>query len=121
MYVPNTRKIIFLYDVVFDNKKSSTLADTSQPYAKTMAMHPAVLYILCATSSKEKIGNIITIAQFEEGGLLSETRSDAEIEDKSGDKSNYNSIIPPLLSLEELNTLDSGNESDDESMSTEML
>ena len=41
-YVPSTRKIISSYDVVFDEKKSSALAYTSQPYAEVMAMHPDV-------------------------------------------------------------------------------
>ena len=34
--------------------------------------------------------------QFEEGGLLSETRDDAE----SSDKSDVNSIMPPLIGKE---------------------
>ena len=41
-------------------------------------------------------GNLITFAQFEEGGLLSETRDDAEI----GDKSDDDSIMSPLISKE---------------------
>ena len=63
-------------------------------------MRLSVSYIPCATSSKEQTGDIITSAQFEEGGLLSETREDAEIDDESGDKSNDNSIMLPLLILE---------------------
>ena len=86
-----------------------------------MAMHPSVSYIPFATSSKKQTGNIITFAQFEEGNLWSETCEDAESNDKSGDKSDDNSIMPPLLSLEESNVLDSRNESDDEPMSTKML
>ena len=42
-------------------------------------------YVLCATYSKEKTGGIITFAQFEEGGLLSETCEDAESDDEIGD------------------------------------
>ena len=38
VYVPRTSKIISSYDVVFDDIFSSTLAYTSQPYAKAMAM-----------------------------------------------------------------------------------
>ena len=48
------------------------------------------------------------------GGLLSETRDDAEI----GDESDDNSIIPPLVSKEEIDLMDSGDESEDEPMST---
>ena len=69
------------------------LAYTSQPYAEVMAMHPAVSHTPYATSSKEKTGNIITFTQFEEGGLLSENCDDAE----SGDKSDDDSIMPPLI------------------------
>ena len=46
-----------------------------------MAMRPAVTYTPYATSSKEQTGNVITFAQFEEEGLLSETRNDTEIDD----------------------------------------
>ena len=45
----------------------------SQPYPEAMAMRPSVSYIICATSSKEQTVDIITLAKFEEGGLLSET------------------------------------------------
>ena len=94
MYVTSTRKIIYPYDVVFDELFSSVLAYTSHPYSETMAVRPSVIYTPCATSSREKTGYIITFAQFEEGNLLSETRNDAE----SGDEYDDNSIIPPLLS-----------------------
>ena len=75
---------------------------------------------MCYISEGETV-NIITFAQFEEGNLLSGTLEDVESNDKSVDKSDENSIIPPLLSLEETNTLDSGDELDDEPMSTEVL
>ena len=55
--------------------------------------------------------------QFEEGDLLSETCDDAEC----GDKYNDDSIIPPLISEEEMDTMDSENESEDEPMPKEML
>ena len=55
--------------------------------------------------------------QFEEGNLISETCDDME----SGDKYNDNSIMPPLISEEEMDAMDSGYESEDEPMSTEML
>ena len=48
-------------------------------------------------------GNIITFAQFEEGDLLSETRYNAERDDKSDD----DSIMPPLLSKEDIDVVDS--------------
>ena len=46
-----------------------------------MDVCPSVTYTLYATSAKEKTGNIITSVQFEERGLLSETREDVEIGD----------------------------------------
>ena len=94
MYVPSTRKIIFSYDVVFDESFSSALAYTSQPYAEAMYMRPSGTYTTCDTSPREKTGNIIMFAQFEEGGLLSKNSNDAE----SGDESDDGSIMPPLLS-----------------------
>ena len=61
-----------------------------------MAMHPYVSYMPCAAYLREQTGNIITFAQFEEGGLIFETPDD----DKSGDKSDDDSIMPLLLSEE---------------------
>ena len=63
-----------------------------------MAMHPSVTYTPCATSLRKKTGNIIKFTQFEEENLLSETCNDAEI----GDESNDDSMMPPLLSKEEM-------------------
>ena len=71
MYVPSTRKIIYPYDVVFDESFSSELAYTSRPFSEAMTMRPFVTYTPCATSSREQTGNIILFAQFEEGNLLS--------------------------------------------------
>ena len=68
---------------MFDESFVSALSYSSQPYAEAMAMRPAVTYIPYATSSKKKIGNVITFAQFEEGNLLSETRNNTERGDKS--------------------------------------
>ena len=73
---------MFFYEMFF-----STLAYKSQPYAEAMTMSPAVSYIPCATSPKEKTVDIIMFVQFEEGGLLSETCEDAESDDKIGDES----------------------------------
>ena len=72
----------------------------SQPYSEVMDVCPSVTYTPYATSSKEKTVDIITFAQFEGGDLLYETREDAEINDESSDESDYDSIVPPLLSLE---------------------
>ena len=65
----------------------------------------------------EQNGNIITFAQFEEGTLVSETRKDAEI----GDESDDDSIMIPLISEEEMDAMDSGEESDHDHISTETL
>ena len=82
-----------------------------------MDMRPAVSYIPCATSSGGETNNIITFSQFEEGGLLSEICDDVE----SGDKSDDDSVMSPLIREEEMDAMDSGDGSDDEPMSTEML
>ena len=65
-----------------------------------MAMHPSVTYTPYDTSSKEQTGDIITFTQFEERNLFSETNEDAESDGKSGNRSDGNLIIPPLLSSE---------------------
>ena len=83
MYVPRTRKIISSYDVVFDKSFSSALAYTSRPYSEAMAMSLAVTYTPYATSLKEQTGDIIMFAQFKAGGILTETRNDAESGDGS--------------------------------------
>ena len=80
-------------------------------------MRPAVTYIPCATHSKGESGDIITFSKFEERGLLSETCYDAE----SGDEYYDDSIMPPLISKEEMDVMYSGDESEDELMSMEML
>ena len=51
-----------------------------------MAMSPAVTYTPYATSSKEKTGDVIAFAQFEEENLWNETRNDTESGDESGSK-----------------------------------
>ena len=86
----------------------------SRPYSEAMDICPEVTYTPYATSSKEQTSNIITFSQFEEGDLLSESRNNAE----SGDKSDENSIMPPLISEEEIDAMDSGNESDHDPIST---
>ena len=59
-------------------------------------MRLSVTYTPCATSLREQTGNIIIFTQIEEGNSPSETRNDTE----SGDESNDNIIMPPLLSEE---------------------
>ena len=93
------------------------LAYTSRPYSEAMAMSPAVTYTPYATSFKEQTGDIITFVQFEEGNILTKTLNDVE----SGDESNDDSIVPPLLSVEESIFLDYADDSYDKPMSTEML
>ena len=99
VYVPSTRKVILSYDVVFDESFSSALPYTSRPYAEAMAMRPAVTYTPYATSYKEQTGDVITFAQFEEGGLLNEIRNDTE----SGDESASESIMMSERDMEILN------------------
>ena len=82
-----------------------------------MAMLPSVTYTPFATTSREKTDNIITFTQFEDGNILAKTRNDAE----SGDKYDDDSIMPPLLSKEKIDAMDSGDELDHDLISTEML
>ena len=77
-------------------------------------MCPAVTYTPYATSSKKQTGDVITFAQFEEGNILTETRNDAE----SGDKSDNESI---MMSEQDMDNLDSSDDSDHDLISTEML
>ena len=74
-------------------------------------------YTPCTTSSREQTGDIITFIQFEEGNVLTKTCNNTE----SGDKSNDDSIMPPILSEEEMDAMYSGNELDHDIISTEML
>ena len=98
-------------------KKNWVLAYTSQTYAEAITMSPAVSYTPYATSSKEQTDNIITFSQFEERNLLSETCDDVE----SGDKSNEDSTMLSLIIKEEIDAMDSGDESEDEPISTDIL
>ena len=82
-----------------------------------MAIRPAVSYTPYYKPSREKTGDIIMFTQFEQGNLLSKTHEDSEINNESDD----DSTIPPLSSKEERDVMDSGENSDDEPMSTEML
>ena len=80
-------------------------------------MRPAVTYTPCDTSLREQTDDIIAFTQFGEGGLLTKTCNNAEI----GKESNDESIMPTLLSEEDMDAMDSGNESDHDLISTEML
>ena len=71
-------------------------------------------YTLYATSSKEQTGDVITFAQFEEGNILPETCNNAE----SGDESDNESIMMSEQDMEDINY---GDESDHDLISTEML
>ena len=86
-------------------------------------MRLSVTYTHCASSSWEQTDVIITFTQFEEGDSPSETNSPPETRNdaKSGDESDDNSIMPPLLSKEEIDEMDYGNESYHDHISTEML
>ena len=117
VYVPSTRKIISSYDVVFDENFSSELAYTSHPYSEPMAICPTVMYTPCATYSMEQTGNIITFEQFQEGNIVTKTCNDSG----SGDESDDDSIMPPLLSKEEIDAMDYGDESDHDLICMEML
>ena len=114
VYIPSTRNIISSYDVVFDEFFSSALVYTSRPYSEAMEMLPEVTYTLYATSLKEQTGDVITFAQFEEGNIITKTRNDAE----SGDEYNNKSI---MMSEQDMDAINYGDESDHDIISTEML
>ena len=94
VYIPSISKIISSYDVVFYESFSSALAYTSQPYSEAMSMRQAVTYTPFTTSSRGGNGDIITVAQFEEGDILTKTCNDAESGDESDSLCNigYRSI-----------------------------
>ena len=114
VYVPSTRKVIYSYDVVFDESVSSALSYTARPYSEGMAMRRAVTYTPYATSLREQTGNVITFAQFEEENILTETRNYAE----SGDEYDNESI---MMSEQDMENIDSSDESDHDLISMEML
>ena len=112
VYVPSTRNIISLYDVVLDESFSSALAYTPGPYSEVMAMCPSVVYTPYYISTKKQNDNIITFTQFEEGNILTKICNDEE----SGEAS-----VPPLLSKEEIDAMDYGDESDHDLIYTEIF
>ena len=77
-------------------------------------MNLAVMYTPYSMSSREQTGNVITFAQFEEGNILTKTRNDAE----RGDESDYESI---MMREQDIDAMNSGDESDHDIISTEML
>ena len=101
VYVPSTRKIIYSYDALFDESFSSVLEYTSPPYSEALAMRPEVMYTSCATSSREKTGDIITFAHFEEDNILTKTHNDTE----SGDESVNESL---MISEQDMDAMTSG-------------
>ena len=82
-----------------------------------MAVRLSVLYVLYASSSKEQTSGIITFTQFEEGNLLSESYNGTE----SGDKSDDDLTLPPLISEGKMDEMSSGDESDAEPIPTDMV
>ena len=77
-------------------------------------MRPTVMYTPCATSSREQTGDIISLAQFEEGNILPKNRNYAE----SGDKSNDESIMMSKQDMDAMNYID---DSYHDLISTEIL
>ena len=61
VYESHRRKIIYLYDVVFDDIFCSALRYTSHLYVEAMYMRLAMSYITYATSSREQTGDIIKL------------------------------------------------------------
>ena len=114
MCVTSTRKIISSYDVVFDENISSALPYTSRPYSEVMVMRPAVTFTPYATSSGEQTGDVIKFAQFEEGNILTKTHNDAESSDESDNKS-------IMMSKQDMDAINSGDDSDHDLVYTEML
>ena len=117
MYVTSTRNIISSYAVVFYESFSSVLAYTSQSYSESIVMSPDVTYTPCATSLRGETGDIIMFTQLEDSNILTKTRNDAE----SGEKSDDDSIIPPILSKDEMDAMDSGDRSDHDLVYIEIL
>ena len=77
-------------------------------------MRPAVTYTPYAKSLKEQTDDVITFTQFEEGNILNRTCNNAE----SGDESDNKSI---MKSKQDMDAMNSGDDSDPDFISTEML
>ena len=114
VYVLSTRKVISSYDVVFDESFSSLLSYTSRPYSEAMVMRKEVTYTPYAASLKEQTSDVIKFAQFEEGNILIENCNDT----KRVDESNSESL---MMNEQDMENLDSNENSDDDHISTETL
>ena len=79
-----------------------------------MALCLAVTYTPCATSLREQTGNRITFTHFEEGNILTKTCNVAE----SGDEYDNESI---MMNEQDMYSMNSGDESDHDLISTEIL
>ena len=79
-----------------------------------MAKRSSVTYTLYAASSKEQTGDVNTFTQFEEMKILTETRNDAE----SCDLSDNTSM---MMSKQDMENINSGDDSDHDLLSKEML
>ena len=77
-------------------------------------MCPEVTYTPYATSSNEQTNNLITLTQFEDGSIITKTRINAE----SSDKSDNESI---MMSKQDMENINSGDESHNDLLSTEIL
>ena len=79
-----------------------------------MVLRPAVTYTSYDASLKEQTCNVITFAQFEGGNILTKTCNNVE----SGEKSDNKSI---MMSKQDMDAINSGDESNHDLISTEML
>ena len=77
-------------------------------------MRPAVTYTPYKTSPKEQTGEVLKFAQFEEGNIWTKNRNDAECGYKYDNESN-------MMSKQDMDAMNSGDESDHDFISTEML
>ena len=90
--------------------RSSSNSSVSSRFSISFSL--IIIYFL--SDSKEQTGDIITFAQFEEGGLISETCNDTE----SGDESDSESI---MMSEQDMENIDEKEKFDDDLIGTETL
>ena len=100
--------------MLFLTKCFCALAYTPGTYLEVMVIRPVVMYNPYATSSKEQTDDVIMFTQFEEGRILTETCKNAEIGDKSDNKS-------IMMSEQDMDTLNFDDDSDHDIISKEML
>ena len=77
-------------------------------------MRLAVTYTPCVMPPREQTGDIITFTQFEEGNIWTKTYNNAE----SGDEYDNISI---KMSKQDMDAMNSGDDSDHDLISTEIL